>query len=67
MSGRRLYDKHCDAILATKGSRWSTVRGAWEDDYAYDSSPKAWPFLTRVQQRYWNDLAKRVTPRARRS
>lgn len=63
MTGRRLYDLHCDAI-ASKTSRWQRQQGyvtGCEDD----TSPAAWPFLSDADRSVWNALARRITPKKR--
>lgn len=58
MTGRRLYEIHCDAIaVAREELRWS------EDDFP--AKPPAWPFLRHRERRAWNLAAKRVPVRRR--
>lgn len=67
MTGRRLHEMHCDALKATEARRWDARWKRWNDERAY-SPGETWPFLTVQQRNYWNDLARRVTPRkAKRS
>lgn len=55
MTGRRLYDKYCDAVAATT-SAWDFERGAVERTFA-------WPFLKATERRTWNEFARRVSPK----
>lgn len=67
MTGRRLYDKHCDSLKVTVRRVWNAQWERYDDKYAYIPEPSAWPFLTDQQQRFWNDMARRVTPKPRKT
>lgn len=63
MTGRRLYDKHCDALKKTERYGWR--KG--EHVLTFPSGkPTAWPFIGPDAQRYWSALAKAVTPKPRK-
>jgi hypothetical protein len=66
MTGRRLYEHACDAR-----AKWPHTRyGNSADGKAHQRVPEgplpAWPFLHYRDQEFWNELARRLTPRKTR-
>lgn len=58
MTGRRLYERYCDATAAHFSVHW----GAWS---AAGTALPAWPSLSDTSRRRWSDLARRITPKRR--
>lgn len=63
MTGRRLYDKYCDAVAAQTGS-WERANGRIST--VPPQGVLAWPFLGHQDRSLWNDLARRLTPKPRK-
>lgn len=63
MNGRRLYEHFCNARHGTIGNWPETVANS----NLRSTAPVAWPYLPWREQEMWTDLAKRITPKARRS
>lgn len=57
MTGRRLYEHHCDALAATT-TPW--LRDTYVRSMA--TTPVAWPFLSSNERAVWNAFARRITP-----
>lgn len=60
MTGKSLYDKHVQALKNTerkiyRNREWVRV---WPS-----ATPEAWEFVDNDRQRYYNELAKLVTPK----
>lgn len=66
MTGRRLYEHHCDALWASKTTRWSSDTRRYERQWPV-FTPPAWPFLNLNEQNAWAELARRITPKPRKS
>lgn len=60
MTGKRLYDLAC---LARKAQPYGTYGSA--PQHVGAAPWTAWIFLHSYERDFWNDLAKRVTPRRR--
>lgn len=66
MTGRRLYEKYTDALKLCETSRWNSAERRQERAYPVHT-PAAWAFLPDRERRTWNTLAKKITPRPRKS
>lgn len=58
MTGRRLYDKYCDATA----EEFPDNRGAWR---TAEKPLPSWPSLSNDNRRRWNSLARKITPKRR--
>lgn len=64
MTGRRLYDLHTDERRRVFGRR---NPGDLDTATLWGAAPVAWPFLPEQERRLWNALAKRITPKRRKT
>ena len=61
MTGRRLYDHHTAARKETIGTRPVGAYTGFREHHA----PVAWDYLGHTEQSFWNNLARRITPKKR--
>lgn len=62
MTGKALYDKHCTAAKASERSVWNSAEQRYHRVWP-TAVPMAWQFVSDDMRRYYNELAKLVTPR----
>jgi hypothetical protein len=61
MTGRRLYDRYCDARKGHEQNVWNEASSR----YVQLPAPKAWPYLEAWERRVWGAMAAAITKGAR--
>lgn len=66
MTGRTLYDRHCRALKKTERKRYDNDLHSYVRVWP-TKAPVAWDFVNDDMRRYYNELARLLTPRRRKS
>jgi hypothetical protein len=66
MSGKVLYDKHCMALKQIERRRWNANLQRMEMVFPTEVPP-VWQFLDDDRRRYYEALAKLLTPKPRKA